>query len=230
MKAREIMSKPVLSVGPDDAVKVAAHMMAQHRVSGLTVIDDQNQVVGIISETDLLHRAELGTVARHKWWLTMFGDADRYARAYAKSHGSVVRDVMSRAVVTVEADADLATVARLLDDHKIKRVPVIEQGLLVGLITRGDLVRAFAQTPSTVPIADLDDARLQDRIAESMRGQSWLDSHLVSVVATSGRVTLRGFVPTLDQRTALCVLVRETEGVTTVGDHLLVGRPTLSAV
>jgi CBS domain-containing protein len=230
MKAREIMTTPALSVAPDDSVKMAAQTMVQHRISGLTVVDEHARLVGILSETDLLHRTELGTVAHHKWWLTMFGDADRYARAYAKSHGTVVRDVMSRQVVTVEADTDLAAVARALDDQKIKRVPVMEHGRLVGMITRGDLVRVLAQTAATVAIADLDDSRLHERVTKRMREQDWLEGHFVSVFATGGHVTLRGFVPTQDQRTALAVLVRGTEGVAILDDQLVIGRPTLSAV
>lgn len=230
MKAHEIMSTPVVCVAPDDAVKAAARTMVLHRVSGLPVIDAEQKLVGIISESDLMHRAELETDVRPKWWLVSFGDTDKYARAFAKSHGTLVRDVMSGAVICVQAEAPLAEVARVLDDNKIKRVPVLDHARIVGMITRGDLVRAFAQTPTVVPVADHDSARLTSRIAKTMREQTWLDAHLISVYANNGRVTLRGFIPTHDQRSALTVLIRGTEGVTEIEDHLLVGRPTLSAV
>ena len=147
MKARDIMTTAVLSVRPETTIREVAALMTERHVSGVPVVNADNRLVGIVSQGDLLHRRELGTESKHKWWLSMFADPDRMAREYSKAHGLRAQDVMTRHVTSVQEDADLADVAAILDRSKIKRVPVLRDGGMVGIITRSDLVKALSQAP-----------------------------------------------------------------------------------
>jgi CBS-domain-containing membrane protein len=141
MKARDIMVEPVLTIKGSARVPELAKLLTERRVSGLPVVDDKGALIGIVSETDLMHRAETGTERRRKWWMQLFADSDTLARDFVKSHGTQVADIMSPFVITVSADADLSHIANVLDSNHIKRVPIMEKDVLVGIITRGDLVR-----------------------------------------------------------------------------------------
>jgi CBS domain-containing protein len=143
MRARDIMTRDVVMVSPDTPVRDIAALMADKRISDVPVLTHDGVVIGIISETDLLHRPELGTEpeGKRKWWL----DFNALAREYAKAYGLRAEVVMSRCVVAVHDHAELRDVADVLDRHRFKRVPVVQGGRLVGIITRGDLVRALSQ-------------------------------------------------------------------------------------
>ena len=144
MKAQDIMTREVATVRPETSVREIAALMMEKNISGVPVVSDDGAIVGIVSEGDLLHRAEVGTERKHKWWFQIFADSDAAAREYAKAHGLSARDVMSRYVISVRDDADLRDVADILDSHRIKRVPVLHDGRLVGIISRRDLVRALS--------------------------------------------------------------------------------------
>lgn len=229
MKASDIMTKGVVTVDADTSVKDIAALMTKHRISGVPVVDANNRLLGILSESDLLHRPETGTERRRKWWLSMLVDSDSLARDYAKAHGLKARDVMSSAVVTVAADAELRAVADVLDRRRLKRVPVVSDSKLVGIITRGDLVRALADAQRGPQGGTVDDQALSKSIAERMRRETWLNAGLVNVQVKDGAVELFGVVPSADQRRALRILVEETPGVTKVEDLLRVGPVSMTA-
>ena len=134
MKAQDVMTREVATVRPETSVREIAALMMEKNISGVPVVSNDGAIVGIVSEGDLLHRAEVGTERKHKWWFQIFADSDAAAREYAKSHGFSARDVMSRYVISVRDDADLRDVADILDSHHIKRVPVLHDGRLVGII------------------------------------------------------------------------------------------------
>ncbi|MDX2155275.1 MAG: CBS domain-containing protein [Hyphomicrobiaceae bacterium] len=229
MKASEIMTKTVVTVTPDTHVKEIAALMSKSRISGVPVVAADGSLIGILSESDLLHRAETGTEIKRKWWLGAFVDADSLAREYAKSHGLKAEDIMSRSVVTVSADAELGQVAELLERKKLKRVPVVSGGKLVGIITRGDLVRALAHSMSGKAATAVGDAELSKAIDKRMREVAWLNASYVNVAVTGGVAEINGLLPSADQRRALRILVEETPGVTRVVDNLRVGPMPMSA-
>jgi CBS domain-containing protein len=228
MQAHDIMTKDVVLVRPDTPVRDIATLMIENRISGLPVVAADGQVVGIVSQSDLLHRHELQTETKQKWWLKVFSDPDRIARAFSKAHGLKARDVMSRHVVSVDENNDLADVAALLDRNRIKRVPVVRNGKLVGLIARSDLVKALVKVPARTGAAHVDAATLHRMIGDKIRGQTWLNTSYLNVIVENGTVQLWGFVASEDQRRALRVLVEETEGVNAVDDHLSVGYPAFA--
>jgi CBS-domain-containing membrane protein len=222
MKARDIMVKPVLSVTPATTVPELARLLSERRISGVPVVDDEGALVGIVSESDLLHRAEVGTEKRRKWWMQLFADSDTLARDFVKTHGTKVADIMSPYVVTVAADADLRQVADVLDTNEIKRVPVTEAGRLVGIITRGDLVRALVASQLQSLPDNSDDVALQKRIMERIEKEAWLNQTYISVAVQDGKIELSGLVASEAQHKALRILVEEAGGRTVV-DNVKVG-------
>jgi CBS-domain-containing membrane protein len=224
MKAKDIMTSDVISIRPEASVRDAAALMTEKRISGIPVIAADGSLVGVLSQSDLLHRRELGTETRRKWWLQVFSDPDRLAGEYTKSHGLHASDVMTRHVVSIAPETELADVAAILDSNRIKRLPVLENGRLVGIITRSDLVKAlYSKTEKPTRLA-ISDAELQKTLADRMRAEAWLNTTYVNTVVTDGTVGLWGQVDTEAQYRALRVLVEETPGVNAIDDHIKIGR------
>ena len=230
MKARDIMTRKVITERPDTPIRDIATLMVENHISGLPVLTADGKVVGILSESDLLHRAETGTERRQKWWFRIFADSASLAREYAKAHGLKAHDVMSRYVISVRDDTELRDVADSLDNHRIKRVPVLKEESLVGIVTRGDLVRALSQAQLSAAAAKMDNAGLHKLLQSRMRSQPWIDESYINVSVNDGVVELIGFVESLDQKNALRALVEGTEGVTRVEDRLSVGVPFRGAI
>ena len=225
MKAQEIMTRDVITVRPDTSVRDIAGLMVEKHISGVPVVTDKGKLIGMVSQSDLLHRAEVGTERKHKWWFRIFADSGAAAREYAKAHGLKAHDIMSRYVVSVRDDAELRDVADILDKRRIKQVPVVESDRLVGIITRGDLVRALSQVQISKAVKKIDNAALHKTLHDRIRSQSWINDNYISLTVNDGVVGLWGFVDTADQRSALRILVEETDGVNRVDDKISVGVP-----
>ena len=212
MKAHEIMTKDVITVGLETTVGEIAALLTRHRISGVPVVTKDRKVVGIVSQSDFLHRAETGREPKGKWWLTLFADPDSSARDYTKAHGWKADDVMSHIVVSVADEAEFGDVASILNAHGVKRVPVVNDGRLAGIITRTDVVRALAKLDTHEPAARPDNMALQKALLDKMRMQPWLDTAYINVEVTNGVVRLTGFIASADQRRALRVLAEEVCG------------------
>jgi CBS domain-containing protein len=230
MKAQDIMTREVLTVSPQTSVREIAALMMEKNISGVPVVGDNGAIIGIVSEGDLLHRAEVGTERKHKWWFQIFADSDAAAREYAKVHGLSARDVMSRHVISVRDDAEIRDVADILDSHRIKRVPVLNDGRLVGIISRRDLVRALSQVQSSSVPEKLDNAALHRALRDRFKSQSWLNDAYINVAVNDGVVELWGLVVSEDQHRALLALVEETPGVKRVEERLSVAGPLRGGV
>lgn len=230
MKAQDIMTKTVVTVRPDTPVHEIAALMVEKHISGIPVVSDNGNVIGLVSQTDLMHRAEVGTERKRKWWFRAFADSNTLARDFVKAHGHKAQDIMARHVVSVRADAELRDVADILDKHKIKRVPVVQDGKLVGIVTRGDLVRALSLAQLAKADRKVDNASLHKSIKERMHKHAWINESFVNLVVNDGVVEIWGYVDSLDQQRALRVLVEETEGVKQVVDKVTVGAPYRGAV
>src|SRR5262249_27468040 len=140
MKAMDVMTRDVVTVTPDDDVADAIKLLAEHDVSALPVVDDTGMVVGIISEADLVHRAEIGTEKPRPWGLEAVTPASAVGDEFGKSLGGRVAEIMSSHVVSAAEDAALGEVATLLEKHRIKRVPILRDGKLVGIVSRSNLI------------------------------------------------------------------------------------------
>jgi CBS domain-containing protein len=161
MKTRDAMTADVIAVSPDESVQKAAQLMANHGISGLPVVDANGQLVGMISEGDLVMRQ----AARRSrpWWRAFFDDPDTLAREYQRATGRTVREAMTRAVVSVGPDVGVDAVSRILLDRGLRRLPVVEGGRLVGIISRGDIVKVLATTPAAPATAS------DKQLVETMR-------------------------------------------------------------
>jgi CBS domain-containing protein len=220
MQAHEAMTKDVITVGPSTSVREIAALLVKHRISAVPVVSGEGRVLGIVSQTDLGHRSETNTEKRRKWWLEIFADSDAKAREFVKSHGIAARDVMTRFIVSVSKDAPLSEVAEILDTHRIRQVPVIQDGKLVGMISRTDLVRKLAEATITAAPTRPDNGALQQAIWARIKNESWLQVALVNIAVRDGVVELWGAVGSDDQRRALRVLVEGVEGVQKVEDKV----------
>lgn len=229
MKARDVMTSMVHTAKRQTSIADIAKLMTQQRISGVPIVTDDNQVIGIVSETDLLHRPENGTQKRRKWWLEILKDANELARDYAKSHGLHADDVMTRYVVTVVEDTSLRDVADILDRNNLKRVPVVRDGALVGIITRGDLVRQLATIDKGRSADPTDDAGVQKALIEAIERQPWLEPTFISATVDRDAVELWGFIGSEVQRKALHVLVQEVAGAREIKDKLTLGLRYLSS-
>ncbi|MCB1546933.1 MAG: CBS domain-containing protein [Hyphomicrobiaceae bacterium] len=227
MRAQDIMTKSIVSVRPSATVREIAQLMSDRHISGVVVTTEKDELLGIVTQSDLLHRVETGTERRRKWWLRFFIDQESEARDFLKSHGVKAADVMSRHVVSVRLGTELGEVADILDHHRIKRVPVIERGKVVGIVSRGDVVAVLSRIERKTEQNPLRNAELQKTIVDKMRMQSWLNSSFIGVTVDGGKVNLVGFIPTPDQRSALRVLLEEIDGVETIDDELNVGLPNM---
>ena len=220
MKAHEAMTKDVITIGPSTTVREIAALLVQHRISAVPVVSDDGRAIGIVSQTDLGHRSETETEKRRKWWLELFADANTKARDYIKSHGTTAQDVMTRFIVSVSKDANLSEVAEILDTHRIRQVPVMQDGKLVGMISRADLVRKLAEATITASATRPENGVLQKAIWERIRQQRWLDTALVNIAVKDGVVELWGAVGSDEQRRALRILVEGVSGVQRVEDNV----------
>lgn len=228
MKAHEMMTEDVITVSPATSVREIAALLVRHRISGVPVVTLGGKVIGIVSQSDLLYRAAAGGEPKGQWWLDFFVDPDRIAREYAKGHGQKAHDVMSRPVVSVADEADIAEVAGVLSAHGVKRLPVIRDGNLVGIITRTDVMRALGKLEGSKPVAGSENVALQKAVLDKMRALSWLDTAYVNVEVVKGVVRLTGFIGSEDQRRALRVLAEEVVGTHNVKDEMMIGLPAVS--
>ncbi len=220
MNAQDAMTKDVVTVGPEATVGEIAALLVRHRISAIPVVAEDKHVVGLVSQTDLGHRSETGTEKRRKWWLDLFADADSMARDFVKSHGMRARDVMTRFIVSVGTTTPLAEVAEILDTHRIRQVPVLDGGRLVGMISRADLVRKLAEATAAGQGAGVQSGQLQKAIWDQIKAQPWLKAAYINVTVTDGVVELYGAVDSEDQRRALRVLVEGIPGVRRVNDQV----------
>jgi CBS domain-containing protein len=137
----------VVSVGPETTTREAARLLREHGISAVPVVDQAGAPIGMLSEGDLIGRDESDREARRDWWLTLLAEGEALHPDFLASlqqPGRPVRDVMSAPVVAVGEDTDIDDIARLLVTHRIKRVPVLRDGRLVGIVSRGDLIRVLA--------------------------------------------------------------------------------------
>jgi CBS domain-containing protein len=134
----------VITVGPDTSVQEVAQILLSARISAVPVVEAGGELLGIVSEGDLMHRAEAGTGRRRPWWLAAFLGKEALAAEFVKEHSRRVTDVMTREVVTAAPETSLSDVANLMEKNAIKRVPIVKDGKVVGIVSRANLLQALA--------------------------------------------------------------------------------------
>ena len=218
MQAKDVMTTPVISVTEQTRVHDVVRLLLEHRISALPVIDAQQRVVGMVSEGDLL-RAPDQVRGKQVWWLSalMLGGTLDYERIHASTAG----DVMNRPVVAVAEDAPLHEIARLLERRHIKRVPVLRDGRLVGIVSRANLLHGLASDiiEQHEPGAGADRS-IRAHVVDALRHESLLASRLINVTVSDGAVTLWGMVENDAQRDAAKRTAQTVAGVTSVENNL----------
>jgi CBS domain-containing protein len=203
----DVMTSDVLTARTAMPLKELARVLAEHHVSALPVLDVDDRVVGVVSERDVLLKQAHQIPRRPHWW-----EAPRRRDEIERAAGDTVGHVMTTRAVTVGPDATLAQAARLLADHDVKRLPVVDaHGTLVGIVSRGDLMKAFLRT---------DEQIRRDVIEEVFVHLLWADPTTVEVTVQDGIVTLAGTVEERSTAEAAERLVRRLDGVVDVIRHL----------
>jgi CBS-domain-containing membrane protein len=221
MKVSDVMTPDVVSVSPDASVAMATRLMLQKRISGVPVINDVGNLVGIVSEGDFLRRAETGTGRRRPRWIEFFVGPGRLADEYVRLSGRKVSDVMTHEVQTVPPDAPLEQVVRLMERHNIKRVPVVDNGKLVGIVTRANLLHAVASFAHEIAPLSAGDAAIRDQLLAALKDQPWAPVTAIDVTVRNGIVRLSGVITDERQRQALRVAAENIPGVKEVEDNIV---------
>lgn len=219
MKAKDIMTSPVINAGPETSVAEIATLLLERRISAVPVIE-HGRLIGMVSEADLLHRHEIGTdqAAPGPWWLRLFKQGASPAD-YVRTHARQARDIMTREVVTVEEDATLGDIAALLETRGVKRVPVMRGNDVVGIVSRADLVRALAEGARVPARPSRDDDAIHDRLLAELGRQPWWRSLYSSVSVSEGVVHFWGATENDADRDAVRVAAENVPGVRGIEDH-----------
>jgi CBS domain-containing protein len=220
MRAADVMRSEVRTCSPDATIAEAIRLMLDNGISGLPVVDRAGALVGIVTEGDFLRRAELGTERRRPRWLELLASPGRLAEDYVQAHARRVADVMTRDVACVAEDAPLAEVVRLMESRRIKRLPVLRDGCLVGLVSRADLLRALAGAAATAA-APGGDAAIRAAVLAALARQPWAPANGARVEVEGGVVHISGVVFDEEQRAAIRVAIENIPGVKGIKDDLL---------
>jgi CBS domain-containing protein len=223
MKASDIMVPDVITVGPDTSIQEVAEILLARRISGMPVISSSGKLVGIVSEGDLLRREEAGTEHTRSWWLKLLMGRETLAAEFVKEHARRVRDVMTRDVISVSPDTPATEIASILERNRIKRVPVVKDGKLVGIVSRANLVQALAGLRKEMA-ADMaiSDTELRDALLSRLRAEPWAKTGLINVTVNGGAVDLWGIVDSEAEKQALRVAIEITPGVRAVTNNVIV--------
>ena len=220
MKAQDVMSRPVFSVAPTDAVTSAIRVMLQNHISGLPVIDADGRLQGMLTEGDLLRRAELATQRQRTRWIAFLVGPGRLADEYVQTHGRKVSEIMTLDPVTVAEDTPLEEVVSLLEKRRIKRVPVMKNDKVVGIISRANLLHALAGLARQSKPVRLEDRAIRERLIAELESQSWAPARFLDIIVHDGVVELWGTITDERERQATIVAAENISGVKRVDDHL----------
>jgi CBS domain-containing protein len=221
MIASDVMTRNVISVPPDATIADAVALMLDRGISGLLVVDHSGTLAGIVTEGDLLRRDELGTGRRRSWWLRLIASPGRQAADFTRTHGRKVSDVMTQDVISVSVRSPLEEIVALMEEHRIKRVPVLDDNKVVGVVGRADLLRALAVAAREHAVAAGDDPTIRNRILETLGREPWAPRTTLNVTVVNGVVDLWGTISNDQERRAICVIAENTPGVKKVIDHLV---------
>jgi CBS domain-containing protein len=221
MKARDVMVSPVITVGESETVRDVARLLIEKRISAVPVVDRSGKLVGIVTESDLMRRAEVGTERPTSWWLSLISGDRAIAAEYVKSHAVKIKDVMTGDVETADPDTPLYEIADLFEEKHIKRVPIVsEGGDLVGIVSRANIIQAVASARPKLEVS-LSDAAIRSTLLSELQKQPWAHVHKLNVTVTNGAVDLWGFVQSEAERQAIGIAAETIPGVTVVNDHLM---------
>jgi CBS-domain-containing membrane protein len=219
LTAADVMTTGVITVAPDVTVRDIATLLRSKRISGVPVVDAAGHILGIVTEGDLILREAITGEHRRSWWLSLFDDPNVVARDYAKTHGRVAKDIMTTPVISVGPATMVSEIAKTLERHRIKRVPVVHDNKLLGIVSRSNLLQALAAADVSRPSVN-DDRAIREQLLAELQKQHWVHMGLKNVVVQDGVVSLWGMVSSDDERRALRIAAENVPGVKGVEDNL----------
>jgi CBS domain-containing protein len=228
MKAHDVMTWGAITVEPEASATRAVRLMLQNNISGLPVVDDKGQLVGMVTEGDFLRRGELGTQRQRPRWLEFLVGPGRLAAEYVQSSGRKIAEIMTPEPKTISPETPLDEVVSMMERHSIKRLPVVQDGKLVGIVSRANLLHALASVAREIKAPAGDDATIREQILAECAKQPWAPQ--VNVVVRDGVVSLWGAITDERERQAFVVAVENVSGVKAVHDHLAWIEPTSGIV
>jgi CBS-domain-containing membrane protein len=230
MKAADIMVSNVITVTPEQSVQDVAEILIERRISGVPVLDAAGDLVGIVSEGDLMRRGDAGTEHRRSWWLKLLMGREGLAGEYIKEHATKVKDVMTRSVITAAPETSISEIAELLERNRIKRVPIVKDRKIIGIVSRANLLQALAGMRHQITVEKpTTDTALRDSVLRRLKAEPWTRSSLINITVHDGTVDLWGVVDSATEKKALCLAAEVTPGVRAVNDHVIVQPVATSA-
>lgn len=222
MHARQVMTKPVITVAADATVYAAAEILLGSGVSGAPVIDADGKMIGIVSEADLMNRPEIGTVPAKSWLQRLLTDDAVLARDYIRSHSHHVADVMTKDVVTADEHTDLREIAALMQRHHVRRIPIVRDGKVVGIVSRSNLLQGLLSR-EPYPVEGLaSDETLRTSVSAELARHAWASRLTTNVVVDNGVVHLWGYTDAKPVVEAMRVAAENVPGVRRVVNKMTV--------
>lgn len=224
MQANDIMTVNVATVTPDTDIKEIAKLLGDRHISGVPVVDADGHVVGIVSEGDLVRRADRSAFkGPRSWWLAFVASPEKQAREYIKDHGTHASEIMTREVISVPEDTPLHDIVVLLEKHRIKRVPVTRNGKLSGIVSRANLLQGFAaMSESAEAGGSADDRTIREQVVTALKDVDASILNFTNIVVKDGVVRLWGGVRSKAQAEAFDVAARNVPGVRKVENQIAV--------
>lgn len=219
MRVSDVMTQNVISVRADDTILKAARLMLQNRISGLPVVDADDHLIGVVTEGDFLRRTEIDTERQRPKWIEFVLGPGRIANEFTHTAGRKVAEIMTEDPVTAKEDLPLAAAVELMEGKHIKRLPVLRDGKIVGIISRANLVRALVSLARQTEAPIGDNATIRDRLLAAFVAQRWAPH--IDVTVRGGIVELWGTITDERMRKACVVVAENVPGVHQVHDHIV---------
>lgn len=221
MHAGQVMTKDIVTIKAEASVYDAAHILLSSGVSAAPVVDADHRMIGIVSEADLMHRPEIGTFPARSWLQRLLTTNESVlARDYIRSHAHRVADVMTKDVVTATEQTDLSEIASLMEKHAIKRIPIVRGDLLVGIVSRANLLQGLMAREPAVGAAAIDDQAIRAAVTAAIAKQGWTSCQAPKIIVEKGIVHLWGTAPNDAVKDAIRVAAETVRGVRRVDNHL----------
>ena len=221
MKAQDVMVRDVVTVRAETTIAEAIELLVQHDISALPVVDADANLIGILSEADLLEREEIGASHHHPWWIETLMPASKLADEFAQAHGKTVGELMTTDVVSAREDTPVSEIAALLERKRIKRIPITRDGKIVGVVSRSNLIQAMASSQATAEQRPDSDRTIRLELLDRLGQQHWTDFGNRNVIVQDGVVHLWGLVGSESERIALVALAQDVPGVENVADEMI---------
>ena len=222
MLAKPIMNTKVITILPSTTVKDIAKLLYTQSISAVPVVDEQNKLLGMVSEGDLMYLKEIGTEHRRSWWLSFFSNSESLADDYIKCHAGTAKDIMTTEVISVTEETSVQEIAELLEGHRIKRVPVLRNGLIVGIVSRANLVQSLAvglDQPQTSEESH-SDLSIREALVNTLHDELSIRTTSLNIIVENGVVHLWGFVDGEQELKAIRVAAENIDGVIEVDSRL----------